>query len=70
MPGKDGKDVRVVMLDSWKPQNLMTSQYIWLPIEWQGEKPVLPYKKTWKLPAPLPKAEPDTKAAAAKPAKE
>lgn len=49
--GEDGKEMRIVMLDSWKPQNLMTSQYIWLPLEWNGEKPVAKYQRTWKLPA-------------------
>lgn len=70
VPGKDGKEERVVMLDSWKPQNLMTSQYIWLPLEWQGEKPVAKYQKTWKLPAqlaPVPAAA--SKTDAAKPVK-
>ena len=53
VPGKDGKEVRIVMLDSWKPQNLPASQYIWLPLEWDGEQPVAKYQKEWKLPAPL-----------------
>ena len=53
VPDKDGGEVRVIMLDSWRPKALRTSQYIWLPVEWQGEKPILPYKKTWKLPVPL-----------------
>ena len=73
VPGKDGKEERVVMLDSWKPQNLPTSQYIWLPLEWEGEKPVAKYQKTWKLPAqlaPAPAASKanDSKSNAAKPA--
>lgn len=68
VPGKDGKEERVVMLDSWKPQNLMTSQYIWLPLEWEGEKPVAKYQKTWKLPAQLAPAPAASKNDAAKPA--
>lgn len=68
VPDKDGKEVRVVILDSWKPQNLMTSQYIWLPIEWQGEKPVAKYQKTWKLPAQLAPAPAASKNDAAMPA--
>jgi len=73
VPDKNGGEVRVVMLDSWKPQNLPSSQYIWLLIEWQGEKPVAKYQKTWKLPAqlaPAPAASKtnDAKTAAAKPA--
>ncbi len=69
VPGKDGKEERVVMLDSWKPQNLMTSQYIWLPLEWEGEKPVAKYQKTWKLPAQLaPAPAAASKNDAAKPA--
>ena len=68
VPGKDGKEERVVMLDSWKPQNLMTSQYIWLPLEWEGGKPVAKYQKTWKLPAQLAPAPAASKNDAAKPA--
>jgi hypothetical protein len=71
VPGADGKEQRVVMLDSWKPQDLPSSQYIWLPLEWDGEQPVAKYQKTWKLSAqlaPQPAATSNEKSAAAKPA--
>lgn len=30
-------------------ENTSISRYVWLPIEWQGEKPVLRWKKEWRI---------------------
>ena len=29
--------------------NTAASRYVWLPIEWQGEKPVIRWQKEWRL---------------------
>ena len=33
--------------DRWTPKNAIDGRYIWLPIEWEGEKPVLNWKYSW-----------------------
>ena len=30
-------------------ENTFRSRYVWLPIEWEGEKPVIRWQKEWKL---------------------
>ena len=30
-------------------ENTAASSYVWLPIEWQGEKPVIRWQKEWRL---------------------
>ena len=30
------------------PENTSISRYVWLPIEWEGEKPVIRWKKEWR----------------------
>ncbi|MBQ7173513.1 MAG: family 43 glycosylhydrolase [Clostridia bacterium] len=30
-------------------ENTSISQYVWLPIEWEGEKPVIRWKSEWKI---------------------
>lgn len=30
-------------------ENTAASRYVWLPIEWQGEKPVIRWQKEWRL---------------------
>lgn len=36
------------MADVWKPESLMYSQYIWLPIAFDDTgKPVIEWKESW-----------------------
>lgn len=30
-------------------ENTAAARYVWLPIEWEGEKPVIRWQKKWKL---------------------
>ena len=30
-------------------ENTWKSRYVWLPIEWEGEKPVIRWRKAWKV---------------------
>ena len=43
----DGK--YIFMADRWKSEDLKDSRYIWLPIEFEGEKPVLKWVDKWKI---------------------
>lgn len=40
-------------------ENTYKSRYVWLPIEWQGEKPVIRWYKEWKLKDFIGKSEND-----------
>lgn len=42
------KDTWIFMADRWNDKNLMDSRYIWLPIKFENEKPVLQWYDTWK----------------------
>ena len=35
----------VFMADRWTPKNAIDGRYVWVPIEWEGEKPVLKLSK-------------------------
>ena len=35
-------------------ENTSISRYVWLPIEWQGDKPVIRWRKSWKPEAGCP----------------
>lgn len=38
----------IFMADRWNKDNLPDSRYVWLPISFAGEKPVLHWKDAWK----------------------
>jgi len=37
----------IFMADRWTPKNAIDGRYIWLPVEWLGEKPVLRWHDSW-----------------------
>lgn len=39
----------IFMADRWRSDNAIDGRYIWLPIEWEDEKPVLRWHKEWSL---------------------
>jgi len=43
------KDIFVYMGDRWTPENLYDSRHIWLPVEWEGEMPVIRWQEEWDL---------------------
>ena len=45
LPYKEGF---VFLADRWNKDELPDSRYVWLPIEFQGDKPVLKWKDGWK----------------------
>ena len=49
LPTKDGRERFVFMADIWRPKNAIDGRYVWLPIEWEGERPVLRYRDRWSL---------------------
>jgi hypothetical protein len=47
MPGKP--DAVIYMGDRWRPTDAIDGRYIWLPIEWEGDKPIIKWYDEWKL---------------------
>lgn len=49
LPVQGGKDLFIAMFDKWNKTNLINSKYIWLPIEFEGDRPVIRWKDKWQL---------------------
>lgn len=45
--GKD--DLYIFMADMWKPENAIDGRYIWLPVSFEGDKPVINWADSWVL---------------------
>lgn len=43
--GRD--DAYIFMADIWRPKNPIDSRYIWLPIEFEDDRPVLRFHESW-----------------------
>lgn len=49
LPVTGKADALIFMADRWNPNKLHDSRMIWLPIEWEGDKPVLHWMGGWSL---------------------
>jgi hypothetical protein len=49
LPVQGKKDTFVFMADRWTPDNLADSRYIWLPVEWENDLPVIKWYPEWEL---------------------
>jgi len=47
VPGK--KDAFIYLGDRWTPENAIDGRYIWLPIEFEDDKPVIKWHDEWSL---------------------
>ena len=46
----NGKQDAVIFgADRWRPQNPIDGRYVWLPVEWKNDKPILRWQPTWDL---------------------
>lgn len=43
------KDCYIYMGDRWNPENPIDGRYIWLPVEFEGDKTVIRWKDSWRL---------------------
>jgi hypothetical protein len=37
------------MLDRWRPKDAIDGRYVWLPIEFQGRRPIIRWRDQWDL---------------------
>ena len=49
LPVAGKKDAFIFMADRWVPRNAIDGRYIWLPIEFRGERPILRWRDSWDL---------------------
>ena len=49
LPVQGKKNQFIYMGDRWTPQNAIDGRYIWLPIHFEGPKPIIEWKDSWTL---------------------
>ena len=49
LPVSGKKDAFIFIADRWRPENAIDGRYIWLPIEFENETPVLKWYSSWDL---------------------
>ena len=47
VPGRPGEFI--YMGDRWRPKNAIDGRYVWLPVEWENNRPVLRWHAEWDL---------------------
>jgi len=46
---RNGCTRHILMLDVWRPKDAIDGRYVWLPVEWEGGKPVVRWRDQWTL---------------------
>jgi beta-xylosidase len=49
LPVQGKKDAFIFVADRWNPANPIDGRYVWLPIQFEGKKPLLKWKDEWDL---------------------
>jgi beta-xylosidase len=52
LPVQGKKDMFIFMGDRWTPDNPIEGQYVWLPIAFEGDKPVIHWYDQWNYTTP------------------
>lgn len=45
----DGRPRAIFMADRWRPENAIDGRYVWLPVDWEGDIPVLRWRDDWRV---------------------
>lgn len=49
IPVNENNDQYIFMADRWRPKNPIDGRYVWLPIKFEDEKPILEWYDDWRL---------------------
>lgn len=50
VPGTASEPERLIfMADIWRPENPVDGRYVWLPVEWEDDRPILRWRDEWSL---------------------
>jgi hypothetical protein len=55
MPVPGNPNQWIAMFDIWNPKDPVQAGYLWLPLEFENEKPVIRWQSEWKLEQPIPR---------------
>jgi beta-xylosidase len=50
LPVKGKDDFYIFMGDRWRPRNAIDGRYVWLPLEFDGDRPILKWYDEWRIP--------------------
>jgi hypothetical protein len=46
---RNGCTRHILMFDVWRKMDAIDGRYVWLPVEWEGDKPVVRWRDRWTL---------------------
>ncbi len=46
---RNGCTRHILMFDIWRPKDAIDGRYAWLPVEWDGNKPIVRWRDSWTL---------------------
>jgi hypothetical protein len=49
LPVQGIKDAFIYMGDRWQPENAIDGRYVWLPIQFEDDRPVIRWYDEWNL---------------------
>jgi len=49
LPVPGGSDAFIFMADRWRPKDAIDGRYVWLPLEWENDRPVIRWRAKWSL---------------------
>lgn len=44
---RNGCERHILMFDIWRPKDPIDGRYMWLPVEWEGDKPIVRWRDKW-----------------------
>lgn len=47
LPVAGQDDIFIFLADRWNPKNLKDSRYLWLPLEFDGDRPIMRFREAW-----------------------
>lgn len=47
LPVQGKEDMFIFMADNWRPDNPIDGRYVWLPIKFEGDMPIIEWKSEW-----------------------
>jgi hypothetical protein len=48
LPIPGNKDAFIFMADRWRPKNAIDGRYVWLPIQWDKNMPLISWRESWE----------------------
>ena len=47
LPVEGAEDSFIFMADRWRPQNAIDGRYVWLPMDFENDRPVIRFRESW-----------------------